>query len=194
MPQVPINKISWPTREAFVRDVHPAIMRLGLGPTAASILTAHIALSTGWGKAADNYRLAGIKASSEDQNYTVVSGTEYKNGIETPKTPMKWRSFNSLDEGVAAVVGLLRRECTPGRLGCYASSWAYLTAGSTDYFRQLGADGWYTAPPNVVAADCLARLAVINKLVGDTLPATGSAPGLLWLVAGFFLLRWWKNR
>lgn len=177
MPQVPVVKISWPSREAFVRDVHPAFMRQGLGDRAAAILTAHVALSTGWGRAADNYRLAGIKATSESQEYTIVEGSEYVLGVEQPKTPMKWRSFDTLDQGAAAVVGLLQAPR-------YAKSWALLAAGDVGYFRQLGADGWYTAPPEKVEADCLARLRVIEQILGVTPASSG---GLLFAgaVVGF---------
>jgi hypothetical protein len=147
--------------------VHPAIVRQGLSPTAAAILTAHIALSTGWGRAADNYRLAGIKATSESQDYTVVEGSEYVLGVEQPKTPMKWRSYDTLDQGVAAVLGLLQQPR-------YAASWALLTAGDTGYFRQLGLDGWYTAPPAKVETDCLSRLKAIYTILG-TKPAESTS-------------------
>jgi hypothetical protein len=186
MAQVAIVPVSWPTRAAFIADVSGAFMRQGLAPASAAILTAHVALSTGWGKAADNYRLAGIKLCSGCENqydYTVVSGTEVVNGVETPKTPMKWRSFSTLDEGAAAVVGLLRQPR-------YASAWAMLQAGDPEYFAEVGRNGWYTASTAQMKAEMSVNLAAITKQLGIT-PAVGSDLSGLLLFGGVAWLTWW---
>jgi hypothetical protein len=96
--------------------------------------------------------LAGIKAVSEKEPYIVLKGSEliagkYVSGM------MRWRSFSTLDEGAAGVVGLLRRR--------YPRSLELLMAGDERYFAEVGREGWYTAPPAEVSAQmkaCKARL------------------------------------
>lgn len=187
MPQVAIQKISWSSREQFVRDVFAAATAVGLRPAAAELVVAHAALSSGWGRAADNFRLWGIKSVSESDDYTIVSGTEIINGVETPKTPMKWRAFSSLQESVAAFLKLIQ-------VARYSSAYAMLQAGDPEYFAEVGRNGWYTADPAVVKANCLTRLSYIQKVLGspDSAGMLTGAGGIaaLWPLALGALVAW----
>ncbi len=190
MGQVAVNKISWPSRTAFVTDLVGVFQQLGLGFSSAQILTAHIALSTGWGKAADNYRLAGIKYNASCPNYTVVQGFENVGGQKV-YSDMKWCAYDSLLEGAQAMLDLLQKPR-------YATSWKMLQNGDPEYFAQVGRDGWYTADPAVVAADAKARLAEIQTITGMEEPETEKAGfglvgiGLL-IGLGWLIMKWWKK-
>lgn len=180
MPEVPVKKVSWPSRKAFAEDVVKNLLDLGLQLPASQILTAHIALSTGWGRAADNYRLAGIKCPESlaaSVPYTVNRGFEHANG-EKKWGLMKFRAYSSLREGLQAILRLLQARR-------YIASRSLLLAGNRAYFKQLGLDGWYTAPPEQVEADCLSRLALIEKWTTPAIAPLMLFAGLvgLWCVA-----------
>lgn len=182
MPQVPIYQVRWSSREAFVRDVVDSLQALGLNQQSAILLTAHVALSTGWGKSADNYRMAGIKATSEDQDYTVVSGFEMVNG-QRVDSMMKWRSYNTLLDGLQAVVGLLKAPR-------YTEALRLLLAGDEGYFAEVGRAGWYTADPEGTAAEMKSRLKEIRRIMG--LPTqTVSGIWAVILAVGGGWLGWW---
>lgn len=184
MPQVQVVDTSWNDAETFASDVVDAFLRQGLSQKSAFLLTAHVALSTGWGKKCHNWSLAGIKAT-EDQPYVVLTGFEYEDGTNVYSS-MKWRAFNSLDEGAAAVINLLKQPR-------YASAWKLLQAGSEDYFAEVGRNGWYTAPPESTAAQMRSRLKQIIDWLG--IPGDSDFGGVFWAAAGAFLLwYWWKRR
>lgn len=183
MPQVQVVDTSWSSAEDFAADVVDAFIRQGLSDRSAMLLTAHVALSTGWGKKCHNWSLAGIKAS-ESQPYVVLTGFEYEDGTNV-YSKMKWRAFNSLDEGAAAVIGLLKQPR-------YASAWAMLQAGNVEYFAEVGRNGWYTAPPESTAAEMRGRLNQIITWLGMPDSRFG---GLFWaLAAGFLGWYFWKKR
>jgi len=173
MPPVPRNPVSWPTRAAFVCDLYGALRWQGLEDRPARLLVAHSALSTGWGRAVDNYRLAGIKAR-EEEPYVEARGCEIVAGVEKCWT-MKWRAFATLDEGVAAWLGLLRASR-------YALAWSLLMAGDVEYFAEVGRRGWYTASPATVKAGCVSRLPTIDAALAAG--CAGAAGGGSWLVLG----------
>lgn len=183
MPEVPVVDTSWSNSEEFAEDVVDAFIRQGLSERSAFLLAAHVALSTGWGKKCHNWSLAGIKAS-ENQPYVILTGFEYEDGTNV-YSKMKWRAFNSLDEGAAAVIGLLRQPR-------YASAWSMLQAGNPEYFAEVGRNGWYTASPESTAAEMSRRYNQIVKWLGT--PA-GGLGGVFWGAAAAFLIwYWWKRR
>lgn len=202
MPQVPAVPTRWDTRKNFAIDVVAGLQRLGLSQASAQVLTAHMALSTGWGRSSSggpfNYSMTGIKATSESQPYFVKPGSEVKNGVETPKTPMKWVSFNSLEAGLAGTLSQLRQ-------GTYAGAYALLLNADTEYFAEVGREGWYSASPAQMKTEMTSNLATIRTwtagVTGAT-PATGGGGGggqgvlasaLLPLVA-LGLGLWWYYR
>ncbi len=163
MPEVPRKKVVFAGAEDFSNQVVTGLLSLGLPLGSAQILCAHIALSTGWGRSADNYRLAGIKATSESQDYTVNSTKERSRttGEEFTIPREKFRAYKTLTDGLRAIIGLLSAKR-------YKASWAFLMNEDTSYFRQLGADGWYTGRPNVVHAGCMSRLKQIRQWTTPT--------------------------
>lgn len=193
MPEVPSKRISWPSPEAFARAVDNAL-RQYLPPPAARLLTAHVCLSTNWGKSVDNYRLAGVKASATwraSRSYTVARSCECQVGYANDPTSkykcasgtgqkcftMYWRAYDTLDEAARDLVASLRQSR-------YNSAYQLLLAGDTEYFAQVGRDGWYTADPVEVKAGGEKRLATINSWLGETeggswLPVA-VVVGLLW--------------
>lgn len=183
MPQVEVVDTSWLSPEQFSADVVGAFVRQGLSEASAQLLAAHVALSTGWGKKCHNWSLAGIKATSEDQDYVVLTGFENEGGTNVYSS-MKWRAYQTLDEGAAAVVGLLQQER-------YAPAWQLLQAGDPEYFAEVGRDGWYTANPDSTAAEMRGRLQQIQQFVGE---AGGGGLGLLVLVGIGTLLWWWLKK
>jgi len=159
MPEVPVNKVSWPTPRAFALDVVRGLQSLGLTFKSSKLLCAHLALSTGWGRHADNFRLAGIKCTDPaTQDYTVPrGGFEYKNGVKVAVPGMKFRSYPTLRAGLKAVLGLLSARM-------YAPAKSLLLAGDPEYFAEVGRNGWYTAPVAKTSAEMRACLAAIEKM------------------------------
>lgn len=182
--------VSYTDPARFSRDVYAAFRHLGLSPNSALILTAHVALSTGWGKSMDNYMLTGIKAGnacvcsgtclpSYSGPYICKKGFEYINGKKVDAV-MPFRAYKTLDEGAAATLSLLKSSR-------YAKSYAFLMAGDTRYFRQLGADGWYTADPSEVESGCLSRMKTIAKYLGTSTSTPSSTSGGLFTVINILL-------
>lgn len=179
MPQVERKIISWPSAKAFTLDVVRGLLALGLSLESSRLLCSHMALSTGWGRAADNYRFAGLKCTEEQAkhyDYTVATGKEYLNG-KWVSGPMKWRAFNSQQEGLSAVLKLLR-------MPRYKVSYAFLTAGDEEYFSQLRRDGWYTAPLAQTVREMKSILYKVRVYTKDF-----EAPASILLVAAGVLAR-----
>ena len=182
MPEVAVVNTTWDSPEDFAWDVAKAFMQQGLSEKASMILTAHVANSTGWGKTCHNWSLAGIKSTSEAQDYVILGGSEYEGGTYV-SSQMKWRAFDSLAEGAAAMLQLLQQPR-------YASAWAMLQAGDTGYWAEVGRNGWYTAPTGEVSADMQSRYNQIVKWLGE--PAASSSGLLLAFLVGGFV--WWYFR
>jgi len=179
MAEVPIVKISYTDRGKFARDVYGAATYNGLPHESAIILTAHIAGSTGWGKSVDNWRLAGMKADATwraTKDYTVVTGCECVAGLENKNDPKcvcaegkgqqynaksYWRSFASLNESLASILDQLRATR-------YASAYALLLQGDTEYLAEVGRNGWYTADPAYIKSAYGAHITKIREYVGET--------------------------
>lgn len=171
--QVAAVLTNWADHTAFAEDVYAAFVRIGLPSQAAALFTAHSALSTGWGKSVYNWNLAGLKlcAGCEDQyNWTELLGSEDPTG-QAAKMPMKWRAFNTIDDGVTA----LWKNLEASR---YDSARAMLLAGDLEYFAEVGRNGWYAASPAQMKTEMTANLQYIVKTLGLTMPAT-TAGGLL---------------
>jgi len=143
MPVVPTQRIDFGSPRNFSLAIRGALMRAGLSDASARLLTAHTALSTGWGRAVDNYRLAGIKASASwrvSRPYVEARGCECKAGYPNNGDPkcgcgpgkgqvyksMYWRAYNSLDD---AAIDLLRSL----RSSRYRKAYAMLQAGDPEY-------------------------------------------------------------
>lgn len=188
MPEVTAQKTDFGGSRGFTEAVYGAFMRAGLSDAAARILTAHSVLSTNWGKGVHNYNLAGLKASSSwrsARSYAITRGCECRAGLPDTGDPscvcgpgegqyylsaVYWRAYNSLDEAAADFVAALQQSR-------YSQSYAMLLAGDTEYFAQVGRDGWYTADPAQVKSLALGRLKTVNEYLGE--PSGGS--GLLTL-------------
>lgn len=182
---------NWTDRTAFANDVYNAFVRIGLPPQAAELFTAHSALSTGWGKSVYNWNLAGLKLCAGcdytyDWHYAL--GSEVVEGTETEKMQMQWRSFNSIDEGVAALWANLQNSR-------YDSARALLLAGDPEYFAEVGRNGWYTADPNQMKAEMSSNLDYIRGVLGTggTVEAGGLLTGVLVAVGVWYLLKYFKK-
>jgi hypothetical protein len=205
------SELSNPAR--FCHAVYAAARGQGLTQEAAVLLTTHMAHSTGFGKAAYNYMLAGVKAkggralcrgeaADPGVNYICMCSSERaadgswvagcpEQGCDQtgrPRCKYPFRAYGSVAEAVAAVVANLKRPK-------YKLSWAYLVAGSTQYFRQIGYDGWYTGwtkDPEKTYQDWLVTLARVRKYLGAP-PPTESVALLFWVAAGLGLT-WWARK
>ena len=187
--EVPIKKVSFPNRAAFVKATHASAVRAGLSPESANLLVAHIAASTKWGEKIDNYRVAGMKAGEvyrKSHPYTAVGGCEClparPNQIDPACTcppgkgqryfkKLYWRAYNSLDEGVAAMVRQLQVEK-------YAQAWAYLQAVDPEYFAEVGRQGWYNADPAYLKrmmSGHLLKIAAITGVGGAKVASVGAS-------------------
>jgi len=203
MPEVAINKISYTDHGSFARDVYGAATYNWLPSEAAIVLTAHIAGSTNWGKSVDNWRLAGMKADAAWQatrDYTVVTGCECKVGLpdngdaacmcksgsgQDYSKKSSWRSFNSINEGMASLLEQLRATR-------YQSAYALLLKGDPEYLAEVGRNGWYTADPAKVKAGYAAHIPEIRKYIVQD--AVADAGGLIDLVAtGIIVYVIWKK-
>lgn len=197
MPEVPITDVSFTDREDFARRLVAAFMANGVSHAGAQILTAHVAVSTGWGKSVDNYRIAGIKADAAwraTKPYTTVTGCECVEGMPNQNDPKcvcapgkgqqykksYWRAYGSLREAAADFVGLLK-------VARYQAALALAQAGDTEYFAAVGRAGWYTADPARVKISGESALAEVQRYLGST-PVAQS--GILPLVAVAGIL-WW---
>lgn len=183
MPQVAAVLTNWTDRAQFAQDVFDAFVRVGLPPQGAALFTAHSALSTGWGKSVYNWNLAGLKVRAADEDrydWVELLGSE---AGDAAKSKMHWRAFNSIDEGVSKLWENLQASR-------YDSARALLLAGDTEYFAEVGRNGWYTESPATMKAEMTANLAYISKIVGVTMPASNGAGGLL-LAAVAAYATWW---
>ena len=198
--QVPVKTVSYTSRETFTRDLVAAGQRQGLGTNPAAILTAHVALSTNWGKKMDNYRVAGMKAGAEwraTRPYTVAEACECRAGLPNKSDPRcicaagtgqsyeksYWRAYESLDAAVADMLGTLRGSR-------YAASYALLLAGDPEYFAQVGRDGWYTADPKKLKTLMSGHLEKIYGYLGGAPSVVDAGPALLIAaVAAWLFLR-----
>jgi len=194
MPEVPAQKIDFGGSKNFALSVHAALMRAGLPDVPARLLTAHTALSTGWGRSVDNYRLAGLKASESwraTKPYVVAQSCECRAGYPNNPTSkfkcapgtgqkcfsMYWRAYDTLDEAVRDLVAVVRQPR-------YSNAYAMLLAGNTEYFAEVGRAGWYTADPAEVKAGAEKHLATIDgwldEPVGGIWLPVAIVVGLLW--------------
>lgn len=175
MPEVALQKIDFGGARSFTGTVYEGL-RPHLGDAGARILTAHVALSTGWGKSVLNYNLAGMKASPSwraTKPFAVARGCECVAGLMNNADPncgcssgkgqkytmTYWRAYNSFSDGVDSLVATLRAPR-------YASSWNMLLQGNTEYFAQVGRDGWYTADPTKVKTSMLRFYKQVNNYLG----------------------------
>lgn len=203
MPLVADTTVSFASPADFAKQVYAAFLALGLSKGAAQLLTAHTAVSTGWGRGAGNYRLAGIKAcggstalcdgtsdgsSSCTVNYTCNQTSEYKDGVRI-RVKAPFRSYDSLSAGAQGILNVLAADR-------YAKSRAYLEKGDTRYFAQVGAAGWYTAPIAKVEADALQALELVWKYTGGKYTITTTSPFLfvVLIVGGYYLYRKFRRR
>ena len=188
MSQTATTPTSWTDHAKFARDVYAAFVRVGVPPVAAELFTAHSSLSTGWGKSVFNWNLAGMKLCSgcEDRyDWHYALGAEEKDGVLQPKTQMKWRSFTSIDDGVRALWGNLQA-------ARYASALAMILAGDTEYFAEVGRNGWYSAKPAEMKAQMTANLKYIRSVLGKA-PSDGGIAGTVLLAVGvYYVLKYLK--
>lgn len=153
--EIQSTQISWPTTQAFVYDVFSTLRNLGLSCKSATLLTSHIALSTGWGRKVYDYNFAGMKAgtsrvcdgsaSATYNPYSCLWGSEFINGVRVDAL-MPFRSYTSLESGLSAIIKNLQS-------ARYAKAYDYLLAGNPEYFRQVGKDGWYTVSPDTMYSE-----------------------------------------
>lgn len=180
MPKVAVHRITWLNSKAFATDVVRAFRGCGLSLASAMLLAAHAALSTGWGGknkgGLPNYMLAGVKATSEQQDYIELGGFEIVKG-ERREGMMRWRAFGSLDESAGAMLALLKQKR-------YASAYKLLVAGDATYFEEVGRCGWYTADPTSTGRQMRSCLAQIQKWLGSSTPAASTIVVALALAAG----------
>jgi len=198
MPEVPAQKIDFGGSRGFVEKLHAALMRNGLSDVSARLLVAHSALSTGWGKSVDNYRLAGVKADTTwraSKPYVVAQSCECVEGYYNDPSSkylcaagtgqkcasMYWRAYDTLDEAAADLIAILRGTR-------YQKAYAYLVAGDPEYFAQVGRDGWYTASTTTTSASMKKNLEMVNSYLGE--PSGGSL--VTWVVIG--ALAWYYLR
>lgn len=199
MPQVPVQKVEFDGHEDFARRLVAAFERLGLRRITAQILTSHAAISTNWGKAVDNYMLAGIKANAswrQTKPYTVLTGCECRPGLPDNRDPAcvcpqgsgqeyrrtAWRAYQSLSEAAADFVRLLE-------VSRYKTAWAMAQAGDTEYFAEVGRAGWYTADTVKFKQHGERALREVQSYTG-VVPVADSGPGLFGLAVAAAVV-WW---
>jgi len=199
---VSLQTISFNGPIDFAHKVHAAFVRQGLSSSAAALLTAHAALSTGWGANCHNYSLAGIKAGPKSACYGSPSAATYSgswfcacsweftsSGTQVPgcsDCPPKYgnprcrypfRAYASLDAGAKAMLGILSASR-------YATALSLLKAGSTGYFAEVGRAGWYTSNVTETANQMKANHAQVLKYLGMRPESGGGGGGLVLVVAG----------
>ncbi len=163
----------------FTLDMAKACGELGLNQAQTVILIAHAASSSGWGRAAENWRLAGIKVTDSQVRagvpYTVKQGWECvspnTNGATSDGTGcpsgkfrkygkgMKWRAFSSMKDGVQGMLTLLKSKHKP--------AYSKLMASDDGYFKALALTGWYTASPDAFHKDAMGRKQSIVKYLRE---------------------------
>ena len=193
MGRVPEKQIYFAGAADFTRKVHAAFRRAGLTPSAAAVATAHVALSTGWGRSVHNYSLAGIKAGPKAACYGQPSAAVYGGDwfcscsweftasggkvagcsncspkYGNPRCKYPFRAYRSIDEGARAVLGILKA----GRR--YSRALKLLKAGSTDYFAEVGRAGWYTSNVDKTAAAMKRNHAKVLNYLNMSAPSSGA--------------------
>jgi hypothetical protein len=212
MPRVSIKQVQFAGSADFAKKVHAAFMRRGLSKRAAAVATAHVALSTGWGRSVHNYSLAGIKAGQRQACYGQPSAATYsgpwfcscsweisKSGQPAagcsdctpkygkPRCKYPFRAYRSLDEGVAAILGILKASR-------YRRALALLKAGDTDYFAEVGRAGWYTSNIARTAENMKKHYSQVLRYLGMSEPTSGAWIVLMGVavVTGFLVQKYWK--
>jgi hypothetical protein len=207
MPEVAYFKPDFGGAAGFAHKVYTEILRQGLPPRSAALLTAHMALSTGWGRGAHNYILAGVKAGGRGVCYGEPGPTypyvclctfEYVGGKLAsgcadcaslmardgkPRCKHPFKAYASLAEGVAGVLRTLRASR-------YESAYRLLMAGSTAYFAEVGRAGWYTAPISTTSASMKKKLALVYKYLKLPPPSGGIGSVFLWTGMGYLLFKY----
>jgi len=210
--RVPTKQISFGGSAAFTRKVHAAFMRQGLSQRAAAVATAHVALSTGWGRSVHNYSLAGIKAGRRDACYGNPAAASYsgswfcgcsweiaKSGQPVagcsdcpdkygkPRCKYPFRAYSSLDAGVRGILGILKAKR-------YTRALALLRAGDTDYFEEVGRAGWYTSNVGKTADSMKEIHAKVLKYMNMAQETSGSLFIVLAaaVATGYLVKKFWK--
>lgn len=188
------TRIRFSDRADFVAQVSAAVRRvapeLGMSssPTDAFV-TAHAALSSGYGRAVWDWNLWGIKAGRTWRGPTWTSETtEYVGGVIPVRETARWRSYPTPDDAVRDYFRLLS-------VSRYRSSIAALRAGDEQFMYLLGTEGWYTAAPARVSADWQATLSRVRELMGVA-PQTVAGVGgsMIWIGVGFAAMMAWRRR
>jgi hypothetical protein len=188
----------------FVEQISAAIRRVapkfGLPARPTDFfVTAHAAISTGWGKkGVQGYNLTGMKAGSSWTGPTfqtrafecVPIGTpnayDDPNCVGTQRQDITatWKQFDSFDGWATEYFNTLLR---PG----YADSLAKLQTSSTDYMAQLGKDGWYTAAVSTVSdmwksiLGTMSRMTIRDLNTGETIEGRSDIGRVIAVTLGF---------
>jgi hypothetical protein len=199
MPEVAIQPVSYTGRRPqFASELVAAFQSNGVTYAGSQILASHVAVSTGWGKSVDNYRIAGMKADASwraSKPYTYVSGCECVAGKPNVSDPAcqcesgkgqsysksYWRAYNSLSESAADFVGVLRGTR-------YAAAFALAQNGDTEYFAAVGRAGWYTADPAKMKQYGESALAELQGYLGS---APTSSTDILPLIVAAAIAYYW---
>ena len=171
------------TAAEFLGALRKVLPELPIG--SLCVLMAQSALETGRWKRCFNYNLAGIKSNtSVPHTYTKTREVLARSAAERylreskPETPVvlvedkgpklvlsfapkhpvcRFRAYDSLDEGMAAYVGLLRKR--------FAGAWPAVENGDPTLFaKRLSELGYYTAPVEQYAASIRSLHAEYRKL------------------------------
>lgn len=165
MPQVAGKETHYSGASSYIPAAGAALKALGVPTKTARLLIAHSCVSSRYGTKMKDYNPAGIKASANYAGYWAswIGFEEDPSGKRTSAT-MRWRVYSSLKEGYADMIRILKGSR-------YKSAYAYLVAGDTTYFSQVGYDGWYTANVEETAASMRAMLPTVDKYLKLPLPS-----------------------
>lgn len=167
----------------FVRTIAAAVRRVapefGLKPDGTdAFVTAHAALSSGWGRSVATQMAKntfGIKADPTwDGPVVETDAFEHKADASNARyaTRAAWRMYPSFDDNIRDHLRLVTQ------VKRYARAGEKLRALDLDYMAELGRGGWYTSHDGSVPRNWKAILKTVQGILGKPAPAAPSK-GLL---------------
>jgi len=179
---------------AALDRAHRKMFGSSASPQALDVLTAQVSLETGSGTSMYNYNFGGIKGAGPTGK-TAVARTKEVLGGKTVEIRDGFRAYDSIDDGAADYLGLLRDRFGPaldaarrGDVDGFAAKLkrgGYYTASEEDYARALraltGAADSARAEPRRGAASGYATSAEISRIadamsVADFSEVLGPSP------------------
>lgn len=153
-------QVPFDDRDDFITQAALAYDDAGATPLELSLLVAHSALATGFGRNVWNYNIGVLKASGAyleaGEPWVWLWGEENVSGVLVPKR-MRWRAYTSLAQSARDLLEVLGADR-------YQEARILLEKGDKNWYSALGHSGFYTHRP--VSEHVLAYVQALGEVNG----------------------------